>query len=320
VPRSSLWGWIVPLPPPGRRGPLAILRWLLSRIFLGFVLICLMLALLQRTLIYHRSQAERIAASEEPVPAGMLHDVTVTSTVGTLHGWHMLPSGETASTREECDRLLADAPLVVLYFSGNAGHRGYRTSLMEVHAQLGAHVFLIDYRGYADNPGSPSESGLVEDAHAAWRMLTEERHVPPSKIVLYGESLGGGVATRLASDVCKAGTPPAALIIMASFSSLCDTAASHFPWLPVRWLLIDRYCSDVAIKDITCPLLQFHGLQDSVVPFTLGQRLFEAAPATSASGIAKTFVPLKNADHNDIFLVASGKVREQIALFYERLK
>src|SRR6187399_3008775 len=85
VPRSSLWGWIVPLPPPGRRGLLAILRWLLSRIFLGFVLICLMLALLQRTLIYHRSQAERIAAAEEPVPAGMLHDVTVTSTVGTLH-------------------------------------------------------------------------------------------------------------------------------------------------------------------------------------------------------------------------------------------
>jgi fermentation-respiration switch protein FrsA (DUF1100 family) len=279
-----------------------------------------MLAFFQRSLIYHPARAERLAAAEEMLLPGLLHDVTVPSSAGTLHGWHMLASGQSAATRDECDRLLSEARFVVLYFSGNAGNRAYRTSLMEFHAKLGAHVFLIDYRGYADNPGSPSESGLVEDAHAAWKMLTEERHVPASKIVLYGESLGGGVATRLASDLCQAGTPPAGLILMATFSSLVDAASYHFPWLPVRWLLVDRFRSDEAMPHVTCPILQCHGMQDSIVPYRIGQKLFEAMPAKSQSGIEKTFVSLQNADHNDVFVVASAKVRTAIGAFYERLE
>jgi hypothetical protein len=208
---------------------------------------------------------------------------------------------------------------LALFFSGNAANRRYRVSEFQVLTDLGCDVFLFDYRGYGDNAGSPSEEKLVADARTIWSYTTEDRNVSPERIILYGESLGGGVAVRIAAEMCQAGTPPAGLILRSTFSSLVDAGAYHYPWLPVRLLLIDRFASIDHIALVTCPILQVHGARDTIMPISLGRRLFDAAPHRSASGLAKRFIELQNAHHNDVLLVAKPELRRAVAEFLESL-
>jgi fermentation-respiration switch protein FrsA (DUF1100 family) len=251
--------------------------------------------------MYHPSRKQEIRAEDAHMPAGKVHTITTTTVDGLkLRGWHVLADGSTAGTREECDRHLANGGRVVLYFSGNAEDRSYRGNDCKGLTEQNADVFHFDYRGYGDNPGSPSEEGLDADAQAVWKYATEERNISPNRIVLFGESLGGGVATRLCSEVCEAGTPPAGLILDSTFSSMLDTAAWHYPVFPVRLILLDRFESEKRIASVNCPLLQIHGTRDSIVPIKLGRKLFAAAPRKSANMIEKKFLELPDAEHNGI--------------------
>jgi fermentation-respiration switch protein FrsA (DUF1100 family) len=279
-----------------------------------------MLALLQRLLIYFPARDLRIEPRDAGLPAGQVHNVTVRADDGLeLHGWHLMPDGQTAADRAEADQTLASGDRVVLYFSGNAGHRQFRTDECRVFTRLGCHVLLVDYRGYGDNEGSPSEASLAADAQNVWRYATDERRIAPQRLLLYGESLGGGVAVRLAAEQCLAGTPPGGLVLRSTFSSLVDAGAYHYPWLPVRWVLRDRYPSRDRIAAVTCPVLQIHGARDSIIPLAIGRRLFDAAPAASASGVAKRFVELPTADHNDMPDVAEPGLRRAVQEFLEDL-
>jgi hypothetical protein len=123
----------------------------------------------------------------------------------------------------------------------------------------------------------------------------------------------------LAAERCVAGTPPGGLVLRATFSSLSDAAAYHYPWLPVRWLLVERYPSVERMPQVTCPILHVHGRQDSIIPIELGRRLFDAAPPRSAGGIAKRFVELPSAGHNDIVAVAQPEFRAAVAEFLKQL-
>ena len=285
--------------------------------YLGFVL---MLALLQRHLIYLPTREARLEPQAAGLSAGRVQTITLrTDDDLELRGWHVLPEGRNAADARACDRELAAGGWVVLYFSGNAGHRGYRTLECETFTQLGCHVFIFDYRGYGENPGSPSEERLAADARAVWKYTTETRGVAPPRVLLAGESLGGGVAVRLAAEVSAADAWPGGLILRSTFSSLVDTGAYHYPWVPVRWALIDRYPSTDRIPGVRCPILQFHGARDTIIPLALGRRLFAAAPATSATGVAKRFVELPNADHNDVLLVAEPELRHAIQEFLDGL-
>ena len=266
-----------------------------------YVCLLVLLGIFQRSLLYHPSRKQEIRAEDARMPFGKVHTISITTVDGLrLRGWHVLADGSTAGTRSECDRHLAEGGRVVLYFSGNAGDRSSRGNGCRDFTQQNADVFLFDYRGYGDNPGSPSEEGLAADARAVWKYATQERNVSPDRIVLFGESLGGGVATRLCSEVCEAGTPSAGLILCSTFSSMLDTAAWHYPVFPVRMILLDRFESEKRIASVSCPLLQIHGVRDSIIPFELGQKLFAAAPLRSATQIEKTFLELPNAGHNDI--------------------
>jgi fermentation-respiration switch protein FrsA (DUF1100 family) len=283
--------------------------------------VVLMLAVLQRSLIYFPERQSRIDPLEAGLPLGQVHTVTVaTKDSLELHGWHLLPNGHRAANRVECDRELAEGRLVVLYFSGNAANRRYRTEEFTVFTGLGADVFNFDYRGYAENAGSPSEEGLHSDARVIWDYMTGERQVRPQRIVLFGESLGGAVAVHLAGELCQAGTEPAGVILRSTFSSLGDVGAHHYPWLPVRSVLVDRYPAVEQIGHVTCPILQIHGASDSIIPLGLGRRLFASAPSQSSSGIPKSFVELPGADHNDITILAEREYREAIASFLGGLK
>lgn len=131
---------------------------------------------------------------------------------------------------------------------------------------------MVDYRGYGPSEGSPTEAGTYHDAEAAWKFLTEARGVPTESIVVFGESIGGAVAIELATR-----HTPGALIVQSSFTRLTDIAAIHYPFLPVRWLIRNRYDSIDKVGRVTCPKLFIHSRDDTLVPFVNGQALFDAA-------------------------------------------
>lgn len=282
-----------------------------------------MLALLQRRLIYQPTRTGSIDPEFSGLLQSRLENVTVETADGLqLHGWFVRALPATASRRPATpagDGRAVFHPIVI-YFPGNAGHRGYRAIELDLISRLGADVYLFDYRGYGDNPGSPTEEKLAADARAIWQAITGKPGVKPSHVVLLGESLGGGVATRLAAEVCAAGTPPGGLILRSTFSSLADVAAHHYWWLPVRALLVDRFPSAERIASVTCPVLVIHGTSDTIVPLCYARRLFESAPETSGQSVAKTFTELRGAGHNDILYLARDEYQKSVRDFLDRVE
>jgi len=278
---------------------------LLISVYLGVVML---LVFLQRKLIYH-PHSQQIQLSDAGELQDHVSEVNVTAVDGiTLHGWHV--SRRNTSTERR----------LVILFPGNAGNRSRRVEMLKTLMQLDHDVLIVDYRGYADNEGSPSEAAFTDDSHAVWKHAREELGYDADQIVLCGQSLGGGVATRLAHDLCESGEAPAGLVLRATFSSLVDAAKHRFPWLPVDWMLVDRFPSIERISKVTCPILSIHGKRDRVVPFVQGKALFDAAPETSESGVKKRFLPLPKAGHNDIPFVAGAEVKAALKAFFESIE
>lgn len=199
----------------------------------------------------------------------------------------------------------ADEPsgAAVVVFNGNAGNRSHRAPLAAALADEGLSVLLFDYRGYGGNPGSPSEEGLASDARAARDYLVTRRDVDAGRLVYYGESLGAAVAVSLAVD-----SPPAALVLRSPFTSLADVARVHYPLLPARRLLWDRYPVAGRIADVHAPTLVVAGARDGIVPPSQSRRVYEAAAGP------RRFL-LVRADHNDPQLLAGDRVVEETIAF-----
>jgi fermentation-respiration switch protein FrsA (DUF1100 family) len=191
-----------------------------------------------------------------------------------------------------------------IVFPGNGGNRVHRAPLAIALRRIGLEVLLFDYRGYGGNAGSPTEHGLQTDAHAARAFLINERDVDSKRLIYFGESLGTGVAVTLASE-----HPPAALILRSPFTSMADVGQYHYPWLPVRLMLRDRYNSLALIRRVRTRLLIIAGERDSVVPAVFSRRLYEAAPQP------KTFLSISGADHNDDELLDGPVMIDAIAKF-----
>ena len=192
----------------------------------------------------------------------------------------------------------------LIVFNGNAGDRADRAELAAQLAARGVGVFLFDYRGYGGNPGLPSERGLARDARAALAYVGRRPDVDARRLVFFGESLGAAVAVRLAIEF-----PPAALALRSPFASLASVGKHHYPFLPVRWLLRDRYPTIDRIGRIQSALLVVAGDLDQVVPLGESEAVFGAAP------YPKRLVVLPGADHNDPELAAGpGLVRAVLDL------
>jgi fermentation-respiration switch protein FrsA (DUF1100 family) len=196
----------------------------------------------------------------------------------------------------------------VLVFNGNAGNRAYRADLAARLAAESLSVLLFDYRGYGGNPGLPTEEGLALDARAARRYVLSRSDVDARRLVYFGESLGTAVAVRLAVE-----HPPQAVILRSPFTSFVDVGRFHYPILPVRWLLRDRYPSLDRIARIRSPLLVIAGSNDTIIPPFLSRRLFEAALEP------KRLVIVEGADHNDETLAAGAEVVGAVAAFLRGL-
>lgn len=162
---------------------------------------------------------------------------------------------------------------LVLHCHGNAGNVEGRIPAAAALAALGFDTLLFDYRGFGASTGSPSEAGTYLDAEAAWDAAVA-RGYRPERIALFGESLGGGVATELAR---RRGA--AALVLESTFTSLPDVGARVYPWLPVRLLCLDRYDNLAKLPALRLPLLVLHAPGDALVPFEHGRRLAGAAGA-----------------------------------------
>ena len=224
--------------------------------------------LLQRRLIYFPTA--NVPSLAEALPGARLIEIN-TSDGLTLSGWFLAAPHPTAA---------------VLVLNGNAGNRAHRAPLARALLDRGYEVLLFDYRGYGGNEGSPSEEGLALDAGAALTALAEV--ATADRMILFGESLGAAVATRLAVD-----SPPAALILRSPFPSLPAVAAVHYPYLPARLLLRDRYDISQSVGQIKSPLLVVAGSADSIVPTHLSRAVYERASANAH------WVLIENADHND---------------------
>jgi uncharacterized protein len=179
----------------------------------------------------------------------------------------------------------------LLYLHGNAGNLSHRGGVMtELRRELGVPVMLVDYPGYGRSGGSPSEAGCYAAADAAYDWLTKEQKVAPDKLLIYGASLGGGVATDLASR-----REHGALILDKTFTSLPDVGQALFPWLPVRLLMRNRFDSLTKITRCKRPVFVTHGTADQVIPFAHGERLYAAANEP------KRFFPMPGGGHSEDF-------------------
>ncbi len=176
---------------------------------------------------------------------------------------------------------------VILYFQGNGAGLRHRAHMFAKMVAQGCGVVALSYRGYGGSTGTPTEDGLINDARAAYD-FTAARY-PAERIVLWGESLGSGVAVALAAE-----KPVARIALQAPFSSAVDIGAARYPFLPVRWLMKDQYRSDERILRVTAPLLILHGDRDGVIPIQFGERLYGLVKSP------KQFVRLAGADHNDL--------------------
>ena len=154
--------------------------------------------------------------------------------------------------------------------------------------EYGVSILAFDYRGYGKSGGKPNESGILADSRASQRWLAQRAGISTNQVVLWGRSIGGAVSVQLAVDLGARG-----VILERTFTSLPDVAARHYPFLPVRTLMRNRYDSLSRITKYRGPLLQSHGTADEIVPFALGEKLFAAAGSTQ-----KRFLAMPGVTHN----------------------
>ncbi len=181
---------------------------------------------------------------------------------------------------------------VILFCHGNAGNISHRLDSLRIFHELGLSVLIFDYRGYGRSQGRPTEAGTYRDAEAAWQYLVGERQVEPSRIVLFGRSLGAAVAARLAAL-----HQPGALILESCFTSVPDMAAKLYPLLPVRLLSRLHYNVVDSLPEVSCPVLVVHSPNDEIIPYSHGERLFAVAQPP------KEFLQLRGG-HNEGFLLS----------------
>ena len=247
---------------------MSTLKWLGIVAVLGYGGLLAALYLMQRAIMYPAPQAERTA----PAEAGFAQAQELVLPTGDGEkavAWHVPPR--------------AGKP-VILFFHGNGEVLAWRVPRFRELVADGTGLIALSFRGYAGSTGSPSEAGLIADGEAAYQFAAA--HYAPARIVLWGYSLGSGVAVALAATHRVSG-----LILEAPYTSTVDIAASAFPYLPVRWLLRDRYHSDRRIGSVRAPLLVMHGVKDRVIPIRFGEQLFALANEP------KRMVRFPDADH-----------------------
>jgi len=266
------------------------LLWALVRItaivYLGMVL---MGFLFQNWLIYH----PMATIEQTPGDIGLaFEEVEFTAKDGVkLTAWYVPSAQQGGKT--------------LIFCHGNAGNIGHRLDKLAIFHGLGQACLIFDYRGYGASSGKPDEKGTYLDAEAAYRWLVTTKAVAPKDIIAYGESLGGSVAAHLAATRECGG-----LILDSAFTSAADVGKRHFPWLPVRWMVGNKYDTMATLEKVTCSVLVIHSPDDEIVPFDMGQELFRCAAEP------KTFLEI-HGSHNEGFLESKDTYTDGLGSWFE---
>ncbi len=254
------------------------------------------LSSLEGLVIFHPARGLSLSPEDLRLPH---EEVTLeTSDAERLGAWLLTARGPAAT---------------VLFLHGNAGNRSHRLTTLAAFPPAGLAVLVLDYRGYGDSTGSPSEEGILRDARAGWDHLAVTRGIPAERIVLYGESLGSVAAIGLARSLKDEGLPgPGAVVLEGAFTSALEMGRRHFPFLPVRWLLRSRLDNLAAIREMESPTLFLHAEEDEVSPIDMARRLHAASPAR-----LKEFVEFPGATHNTLWVSAAPRVLETVRRFVD---
>jgi len=216
-------------------------------------------------------------------------NVTLSSTAGhKIHGWYI--PGKNPNR-------------VLLFFHGNGGNISHRQDSIEIFHHLGLNVFIIDYQGYGKSEGTPGEQAMYDDGRAAFDYLATARKFPKKDIVVFGRSLGGAVAARVAAE-----KQPGAVVLESTFASLPDVASYYFPFMSKIVLTRYRFNSVKQVKNIHKPLLVLHSRQDDVIPFQSGVKLYNAA------NNPRLFVEIVG-DHNNGFMQSQPAYEDVLGSF-----
>jgi fermentation-respiration switch protein FrsA (DUF1100 family) len=247
------------------------LKWIIILVSLGYLGALAVLYFAQRAFIFPIPQTVRTAPQAAGFPQAEEHVLTTTDDEQVIV-WHV-PA--------------RPGHPVVLYFPGNGDTLAWCAGRLRAITSDGTGLVALSYRGYAGSSGKPSELGLLQDAAAAYA-FTSARY-SADRIVVWGFSLGSGVAVALAAE-----QPVAKVILEAPYTSIADIGASAFPILPVRRLISDQFRSDERIARVTAPLLIMHGARDATIPIGFGERLFALAHEP------KQLVRFPDGGHNDL--------------------
>ena len=245
------------------------LKWFLVFALTGYLALVALLYLAQRSLLY-LPDTRRTPPGAVGLPQA--EEVALQSADGVrVSVWHVPP-------RE-------GAP-VIIYFQGNGGGLSLRAERFRKLTADGTGLVALNYRGYGGSDGWPSEAGIILDAKAAYDFAVSRYGA--QRIVLWGESLGTGVAVALAAE-----NPVARVLLESPYTSIADVASSVYWFVPVRWLIEDGFYSDARIDKVKVPVLVVHGERDTIIPIGFAERLYAIISAP------KQFVRLPNAGHND---------------------
>ena len=237
-----------------------------------YLILAVSLFIFQRRLIYHPEPAYHTPAQADL--EGVREERLATPDGESLLAWRAVA---------------APGQPTLLYFHGNAGGLIDRADRIRRFTREGLGVMMLAYRGYAGSTGTPTEAALIADAQLAYDSLIAEG-LRPQDIVVYGESLGTGVAVQLAASRQVGG-----VILDAPYTGLAEIGQQLYPWMPVRLFLKDKFASTEHIGGVRAPLLILHGSRDRTIPVSLGQALFEAAPSPKQMRV------LEGAGHSDIY-------------------
>jgi fermentation-respiration switch protein FrsA (DUF1100 family) len=250
---------------------MTIVKWIAIILAAGYLAGLLLLYVKQRAMLFPIPTTERTAPAAVEFPEAEEH-VLIASDGEKVIVWHVPPK---------------PGRPVILFFHGNGDFLAGLSSRFRRMTADGTGLVALSYRGYAGSSGQPSEDGLLRDGAAAYSFAAARYE--PQRIVLWGFSLGTGVAIAVASD-----HPIGRIVLEAPYTSLVDVAASHFRFVPVRLLMRDRLHSDERIAHVAAPLLIMHGAEDQTIPNAFGERLFTLAREP------KQFVRIEGGGHNDL--------------------
>lgn len=246
---------------------------IIGLVFGGYAFLVLLLFVTQRNILYHPT-ALRPKPADFGVPEMRPVDVPTRDGLSLYCWWRPSQRADKAT---------------ILYLHGNAGHIGDRAFKVRAYLDQGYGVMLVSYRYNAGGGGRPGEEALYEDGRAAYAFAAAQG-VPEDKLILYGESLGSGIVSKIAVEKSIA-----AVVLESPYSSVTDVAQSHYWYTPVRWILMDKFESTGRIADIDAPLLILHGSADDTIPLRFAEKLFAAAEEP------KQIQVIQGGGHSDLY-------------------